>query len=61
MATGTDQLVELKGIYNGIIKRLGKLVAIFYKNGYHSIKQALGDLCLWVIAGQTFQGEACYF
>lgn len=56
MATGTDQLVELKGIYNGIIKRLGKLIAIFYKNGYHSIKQALGDLCLWVIAGQTFSG-----
>ena len=41
MATGTDQLVELKGIYNGIIKRLRKLVAIFYNNGYHSVNARL--------------------
>lgn len=37
MAAGASQLMELKLINNGIIKRLRNLLAIWSKNGYHSI------------------------
>ena len=37
MGTGTGQLVKLKVKNNRIIKRLRNLIAIWNKNGYHSV------------------------
>ena len=37
MRAGTDQLVKLKIMNNRIVKGLRNLIAIWDKNGYHSI------------------------
>ena len=43
---GTDKLMELEVIYNRIIKGLRNLIAIWDKNGYHSIVNRHGATCV---------------
>lgn len=46
VAAGTDELMELEVIDNGIIKGLRNLIAIWDKNGYHSIVNGHGETCV---------------